>query len=264
VPDTNHAIETDVTDSTAELYQWLLFIGDTNLILSHRVSEWCGHAPALEEDIALANTALDLLGQAQLWLELAGQFDEQKRTADQLAFLRDANAFRNALLVELPNNDFGCTLMRQFLFDAWHFPVLQALVESSDERIAAIAEKASREVAYHLERSSDLVIRLGDGSDTSHQYMQAALDYLWCYTGELCAEQKTDSVLIADGIVHNPVLVAEAVHHTVSDTLSMATLRVPESEFMQTGGRAGVHTEHLGFLLAEMQFLQRTYPGSTW
>lgn len=249
---------------SAALFQWLLHMGDTNLILSHRVSEWCGHGPALEEDIALANTALDLLGQAQLWLELAGQTANEQQTADQLAYLRDAGDFRNALLVELPNGDFGNTLMRQFLFDAWHVPTLHELQSSTNKPVASIAEKAAREAAYHLERSSDLIIRLGDGSETSHTYMQNALNQLWQYTGELCEEQPTDSGLIDKGVIHSPGAVAQRWQQTVADTLARATLSVPDNDYMQSGGRVGVHTEHLGYLLSEMQFLQRAYPDSTW
>ncbi|MGQ3296529.1 MAG: 1,2-phenylacetyl-CoA epoxidase subunit PaaC, partial [Shinella sp.] len=163
----------------AALLEFLARIGDNALILGHRVSEWCGHAPALEEDIALANTALDLIGQTQLWLGLAGEVEGKGRSADDLAYLRDGYDFRNILLVERPNGDFGKTLMRQFLFDAWHYLLLKALKSSTETRIAEIAEKAFKEVSYHLDRSRDLVIRLGDGTAESHRRMQDALDDLW-------------------------------------------------------------------------------------
>ena len=228
------------TVDPAAFTEWLLRIGDNALILGHRVSEWCGHAPALEEDIALANTALDLIGQTQFWLGLAGEVEGQGRSADQIAFLRDAGAFRNVLLVERPNGDFGHTLMRQFLFDAWHLELLRALTGSADPRVAEIAAKAQKEVAYHLERSADLVIRLGDGTDESRRRMQKALDTLWPYTGELFLSDEADRA------------VAEA------------TLTLPGGSFQHKGGKRGVHTEHLGFLLAEMQFLQRAYPGAVW
>ena len=164
-----------------ELFEFLCRMGDNTLVLGHRVSEWCGHAPVLEEDIALANTALDLIGQTTLWLDLAGKVEDAGRDADRLAFHRDVWDFRNLLLVEQPNGDFGQTIMRQFLFDAWHLSQLTALMESSDAQIAAIAEKSSKEVTYHLERATDTVIGLGDGTDESHRRMQNALDLLWPY-----------------------------------------------------------------------------------
>ena len=186
------------------LFELLLRLGDTTLILGHRVSEWCGHAPALEEDIALANVALDLIGQTQMWLGLAAEVEGKGRTADDLAYLRDAWDFRNLLLVERPNGDFGHTLMRQFLFDAWHLELLEALRRSSDPRIAEIAAKAAKEVAYHLERSSDLVVRLGDGSAESHRRMQAALDALWPYVGEMFLGDAKDAAVTAAGIAPEP------------------------------------------------------------
>jgi ring-1,2-phenylacetyl-CoA epoxidase subunit PaaC len=244
--------------------EWLQRLGDNCLILGHRVSEWCGHAPALEEDIALANQALDLIGQCQLWLGLAAEVEGRGRDADALAYLRDAGAFRNLLLVELPNGDFGVTLMRQFLFDAFHFELLKALQSSSDPRVAEIAAKASKEVAYHLERSSDLVIRLGDGSDASHKRMQDALDALWAYTGEMFLADEKDVAVAEAGIAPNPRDLKAAWDATVLDVLTEATLAIPADSFAHKGGKRGVHTEHLGFILADMQFLQRAYPGSSW
>ena len=250
--------------SNEPLVDFLLRMGDNCLILAHRTSEWCGHAPALEEDIALANVSLDLIGQTQLWLGLAGEVENKGRTADDLAYFRDAYDFRNVLLVEQPNGDFGHTLMRQFLFDAWHFPMLKQLMQSSDKRVADIAEKASKEVAYHLERSSDLVIRLGDGSTESHHRMQTALDDLWSYSGEMLNEDVVDKPLVDGGILPEGTAVVSEWQERVSAVLAAAKLRQPESEYMRRGGRHGVHSEHLGFILAEMQFLQRAYPGATW
>ncbi len=186
-------------DAATDLFTGLTRLGDNTLILGHRVSEWCGHSPVLEEDIALANIALDLIGQTQFWLGLAGEVEGAGRDADALAFRRDSGDFRNILLVERPNGDFGHTLMRQFLFDAWHAPMLAALTKSSDSRIAEIAAKASKEVAYHIERSADLVIRLGDGTEESHARMQKALDRLWSYTGEMFLGDDTDARLAAPG-----------------------------------------------------------------
>ncbi|MCO5156854.1 MAG: phenylacetate-CoA oxygenase subunit PaaC [Aquamicrobium sp.] len=249
----------------AGLTEFLLRMGDNALVLGHRVSEWCGHSPVLEEDIALANTALDLIGQTQLWLGLAGEVEGKGRTADNLAYLRDAHAFRNLLLVELPNGDFGRTLMRQFLFDAWHLPMLKWLAASSrDPRIAEIAAKAVKEVAYHVERSADLVIRLGDGSEESHARMQTALDELWPYTGEMFAADAADEAAAAAGIAPSVPSLREPWEAVVDEVLAEATLKRPDGTYAHKGGRSGRHTEHLGYILAEMQFLQRAYPGSTW
>lgn len=248
----------------AALREFCLRMGDNTLILGQRVAEWCGHAPVLEEDIALANTALDLIGQTQMWLGLAAETGAKADSADSLAFLRDAGAFRNILLVERPNGDFGQTLMRQFLFDAWHHPMLVALGASSDARIAAIAAKAEREVAYHVERSADLVIRLGDGTQESRTRMQRALDDLWPYAGELFLGDSVDAELSAAGIAPDPVGLKPAWDARVGAVLAEATLTAPEDTFVHRGGRSGRHTEHLGHLLAEMQFLQRAYPGAVW
>ncbi len=257
------AVAAPNVDQTA-LFEFLKRIGDNTLILGHRVSEWCGHSPALEEDIALSNTALDLIGQTQLWLGLAGDVEGKGRTADNLAYLRDATEFRNVLLVERPNGDFGKTLMRQFLFDAWHFLMLKALCGSTDKRIADIAEKASKEVAYHLDRSRDLVIRLGDGTAESHRRMQEALDDLWAYTGELFTGDASDAALAEAGIAPEPQSLKAAWDELVGETLSEATLKKPADGYMHKGGKRGVHTEHMGFILADLQFLQRAYPGATW
>jgi ring-1,2-phenylacetyl-CoA epoxidase subunit PaaC len=246
------------------LFELLTRMGDNTLILGHRLSEWCGHAPVLEEDIALANTALDLIGQTQLWLSLAAEVESKGRTADNLAYLRDAAEFRNALLVERPNGDFGATLMRQFLFDAWHREQLSALTASSEPRVAAIAAKALKEASYHLERSSDLVIRLGDGTDESRRRMQSALDDLWSYTGELFLDDAGDHALAEDRVAPLPSSLRPAWDAVVQSVLGEATLTIPASRFAHKGGRRGVHTEHLGYILAEMQFLQRAYPGAVW
>ncbi len=248
--------------------EWLQRVGDNALILGHRVSEWCGHAPALEEDIALANQALDLIGQCQLWLGLAAEVEGKGRTADQIAYLRDAGAFRNLLLVERPNGDFGQTLIRQFLFDAFHIALLRALTESSDPRVAGIAAKAVKEVAYHLERSADLVVRLGDGTAESHDRMQKALDLLFPYTGEMFTDDATDRAMAEAGIAPLPSRLKPEWDRTVADVLEEATLTQPGQVWQHgvkgQGGKTGVHSEYLGFILAEMQFLQRAYPGATW
>lgn len=247
----------------AALVEFLLRIGDNTLILGHRVSEWCGRGPALEEDIALANTALDLIGQTQLWLTLAGEVEGKGRSADELTYLRDGCEFRNILLIERPNGDFGKTLMRQFLFDARHYLLLKALKGSTDRRIAEIAEKAFKEVSYHLDRSRDLIIRLGDGTAESHRRMQEALDDLWAFTGEMFVGDAADAALAQVGVIPEPQSLKAGWDEIVSDILTEATLKRPADGYMHKGGRRGVHTEHLGYLLAEMQFLQRAYPGAT-
>lgn len=263
LPEMTHAAATDRVPREA-LFEGLLRIGDSALILGHRVSEWCGHAPALEEDIALANVALDLIGQTQLWLELAGTVEGKGRSADDLAYLRDAWDFRNLLICERPNGDFGHTLMRQFLFDAYHHELLKGLSASSDPRVAEIAAKAGKEVAYHLERSSDLVVRLGDGTEESHRRMQEALEALWPYTGEMFLRDDKDAELADAGIAPDPASLRPAWERTVREVMTDATLQVPDSTFAHKGGKQGIHSEYLGYILAEMQFLQRAYPGASW
>lgn len=247
-----------------DLLTGLCRLGDNTLILGHRLSEWCGLAPALEEDIAIANVALDLIGQTQLWLGLAAEIEGAGRSADDLAFLRDSWHFSNLLLVERPNRDFGHTLMRQFLFDAWHLPLLQGLSASTAPRIAEIAAKAVKEVAYHLERSADLVIRLGDGSAESHTRMQDALERLWPYVGEMFHGDAVDARLAEAGVMPAPGSLRPAWEETVHAVLAEATLARPEGTFAHTGGRQGRHSEHLGHLLCSMQWLQRAYPGARW
>ena len=245
-------------------FEYLLRLGDNALIMSHRVGEWCGHGPALEEDIALSNVALDLLGQAQLWLGLAGEIEGAGRSADDLAYRRDAGAFRNVLLVERPNGDYAHTLMRQFLFDAWHIELIGALTRSSDARICEIAAKAQKEVAYHVERSAELVIALGDGTAESHERMQTALGALWRYTGELFLADAIEQRLAAAAVVPAPEGLKPAWTRTLEAVLAEATLKSPASGFAHKGGKNGRHTEALGFILAEMQFLQRAYPDARW
>lgn len=250
--------------AASDLFVGLTRLGDNTLILGHRVSEWCGHAPVLEEDIALANMALDLIGQTQLWLGLAGQVEGVGRDADALAFRRDVWDFRNLLLVERPNGDFGQTLMRQFLFDAWHQPMLAALEGSSDARVAEIAAKAGKEVAYHVERSADLVIRLGDGTEESHRRMQAALNALWPYAGEMFLGDEVDARLAEAGVMPAPETLRAPWEATVSAVLAEATLTRPAGNFAHKGGKQGRHGEHLGHLLTQMQWLQRAYPDARW
>lgn len=247
------------------LFEFCLRMGDNTLVLGHRVSEWCGHAPVLEEDIALANTALDLIGQTQLWLGLAGEVEAKGRDADALAFRRDAWDFRSVLLVEQPGGDFGNTILRQYLFDQWQVLFLEALKSSSDDRVAAIAAKASKEVAYHVERSRGTVVGLGDGTAESHARMQAALDRLYPYVGELFASDALDEEMATRGIAPLPATLRDAYDAALATTFAEATLTLPESRWTQTGGRDGTrHSEHLGHILTQMQWLQRAYPDATW
>lgn len=247
------------------LERFALRMGDNTLILGHRVSEWCGHSPVLEEDIALANTALDLIGQTQLWLGLAGELQGNGKSADDLAFLRDAWDFRNLLLTELPNGDFGRTMMRQFLFDAWQSILLPRLAQSPDTRIAEIAAKAAKEAAYHVERSADTVVGLGDGTEESHGYMQQALAYLWPYVGEIFDTDEADDCLAQAGVVPHSSTLKDEYYALITRVLTDATLDVPQDDFAHRGGRDGMrHTEHLGHLLTQMQWLQRAYPGANW
>ena len=252
-------------DRDTALFEFLLRMGDNTLVLGHRLSEWCGVAPVLEEDIALANTALDLIGQTQNWLGLAGEVECRGRSADDLAMLRDAWDFRNLLLVEQPNGDFGQTIMRSLLFDSWHLAMLEALQDSADDRIAAIAEKSAKEATYHAERSADLVIRLGDGTPESRGRMQAALDLLYPYVGEMFEADAVDRAMHEAGIAPDIAAMRAGYDARLGDILTEATLAIPESRFAHRGGKDGVrHSEHLGNLLVHMQWLQRAYPGATW
>ena len=246
------------------LLEHLLRLGDNCLILSQRLSEWCGHGPVLEEDIALTNVALDLLGQARLWLSYAGEVEGRGRGEDDLAFLRDAREFRNVLLVEQSNADYAFTTARQFYFDAWHSLALSELMRSADVRVAEIAEKAAKEVTYHLQRSSEWVIRLGDGTEESQRRMQTAVDALWSYTGELFEMDEMDRSARERGLGPDWGALRERWMQYVARTFAEATLEIPQGTWMQRGGRHGVHSERLGYILAEMQFLQRAYPGAKW
>ncbi|MBV8832985.1 MAG: phenylacetate-CoA oxygenase subunit PaaC [Acidobacteriaceae bacterium] len=246
------------------LFEFLLRMGDNCLVLSQRLSEWCGRGPVLEEDIALTNVALDLLGQARFWLSYAADVEGLGRDEDQLAYLRDAGEYRNVLLLEQPNGDYAVTSARQFYFDAWHYLMLQALSDSTETRVRDIAQKAVKEVRYHLERSRDWVLRLGDGTEESHRRMQAAVDGLWMFTGELFETDSIDDEMKTRGIGPDLQPLKQPWLADVAKTFADATLQMPASWSKQTGGKRGVHTEKLGYVLAEMQFLQRAYPGLKW
>ncbi|HEX6138818.1 MAG TPA: 1,2-phenylacetyl-CoA epoxidase subunit PaaC [Casimicrobiaceae bacterium] len=254
------------------LFDYLLRLGDNGLVLAQRLGEWVGQGPALEEDIASTNVGLDLLGQARLWLAYAGEIEGRDappgRSEDQLAYFRDSAEYRNLLLVEQPNGHYGDTIARQFLFDQWHVLLLGALARSCDERIAGIAAKAAKEARYHVERSADWVIRLGDGTQESHARMQAAVDDLWMYTGEMFAVDGTERALIDAGIAADAAALRAPWTSAVESVFAEASLAVPVDDWMQggrsRGGKQGVHTEHLSRLLAEMQVLPRTWPEARW
>ena len=236
-------------------FESLLRLGDDALILGQRLAEWLGHSPALEEDIASANISLDLIGQARLWLSLAGKVEGRGRDEDALAYLREDHEFRNCTLVELPNGDFAFTVVRRVLFDAYHGLLLERLSRSGDADVAAIAAKSKKEVDYHRRHSADWVIRLGDGTDESHRRAQSALDAMWKYTHEFFAPDAVDPEA---GALREPWLA------DVSRILSEATLALPPEGKFVSHGRQGVHSEHLAYLLAEMQVLHRAHPGARW
>ncbi|HDC4639280.1 TPA: phenylacetate-CoA oxygenase subunit PaaC [Enterobacter cloacae] len=242
---------------------YALRLGDNGLVLSQRLGAWCGHAPELEIDLALANIGLDLLGQARNFLACAaereGQGDE-----DTLAFGRDERQFHNLLLAEQPNGNFADTIARQYLMDAWNVALYERLIHSSDSQLAAIAAKAIKEARYHLRFSRGWLVRLGDGTEISSQKMQQAIDNLWRFTAELFEADDVELELIESGVAVDPRTLRQPWEHEVFAGLREATLRVPDQTAYRTGGKRGLHTEHMGPMLAEMQYLQRAYPGQQW
>lgn len=246
------------------LFEYTLRLGDDSLILGQRLSEWCGHGPILEEDIAMTNIALDLIGQANNLLEYAADIQHEGKTADDLAFLRFDKDYKNLLLVEQPNGDFGQTMVRQFFFDAYRKLLFDRLITSSDAQLAAIAEKSIKETKYHLKHSSEWVIRLGDGTEESHDRIQSAIDALWRYTDELFYTDEVDEELIGQGVIPDMSGIKEEWMNYVSNVLEEATLSIPDNGWTFGGGRVGKHSEHLGYILADMQFMQRAYPGMEW
>ena len=264
-----------------ELINYTLHLADNSLILGHRNSEWCGHGPILEQDIALTNIALDLIGQARYLYQYAARlinenpgasdliFDASPVTEDTLAYFRDTRQFRNCLLVEQPNGDWAQTLLKQFLFSAYQYPLYTALQKSADKELCAIAEKAIKEVSYHLRWSGEWIIRMGDGTSESHKRLMHAFDELWMYTGELFIPSEEEKLLVNNGISANLVSVKESwmarVEQVFVDAnLPLAHIRDQKPTIFQKGGKEGRHSESLGYILAEMQFVQRAYPGNEW
>jgi ring-1,2-phenylacetyl-CoA epoxidase subunit PaaC len=253
-----------ISVSETPLVLYALRRADDALILGHRLSEWCGQAPALEEDMALANMGLDLLGQARELYSYAAKVEGQGNDEDKFAYLRDIRQYRNLLLLEQPNGDFAHTMVRQFFYAGFADLYWRAMMKSSDATLAAIAAKSEKESAYHLRHSSEWIVRLGDGTEESHRRAQTAIDDLWAFTGEMFHIDESERALIDSGIAVDPVTQRPQWLKTVSDIVSEATLVLPRSDWMQQGGRSGRHSEHLGHLLSELQSMPRTFPGVTW
>ena len=246
------------------LYKYLLGIADNSLILGQRLGELCGHGPSLETDIACTNISLDLFGQVRSYFQYAAKIAGDGRTEDDIAMLRKEREYKNVLLVEQPNTDFAYTLGRQFLFDVYHLAFLTELQKSTDLTLSAIANKCIKEVSYHERFSSDWVKRLGDGTEESKAKMQDAINSLWTYTDELFHQTEADKVMVEEGVGVDVTKLREAYYKNVTELLGEATLEVPESKWFQKGGKEGIHTEHLGYLLSDLQYMQRTYPNMEW
>lgn len=246
------------------LFEFLLRKADDSLILGHRLSEWCGHGPVLEEDIALTNIALDLVGQATELYRYAATVEDKGRTDDDLAFLRIERDYKNVLLVEQLNGDFGKTITRQFFFDQFENLFYEALTKSTDEQIKAIAQKTILEIRYHITHSSEWMIRLGDGTEESHNRVQESIEDLSRFVDELFYQDEVDEILIKEGVIPDVSKFRATFDKNVNDILEEATLQLPEKSFQLSGGRKGVHSEHLGYLLAELQYMQRAFPGMKW
>lgn len=246
------------------LIKYILGVADNSLILGQRLGELCGHGPNLETDIALTNISLDLLGQTRNYYQYIAKLQSDNKTEDDIAFMRSEREYVNVLLVEQPNNHFGFVMARQFYFDVFHLLLMNELQNSKDETLAAIANKGIKEVSYHLRFSSDWVKRLGDGTEVSHKKMQEGIDDLWRYTNELFQQTDADKAMIAEGVGVDVSIFKEAYYKKVSDVLTEATLIVPTEKYFQKGGKQGIHTEHMGFILAELQYMQRSYPNLKW
>jgi len=250
-----------------DLVDYTLFLADSSLIMGHRLSEWTGHGPMIEQDIAITNIALDLIGQARNFYQYAAgmitEIQGKKVTEDDLAYLRDANEFKNLLITELPNGDWAKTILKVFFLSVWQFYFYQKLIYSEDKRLSAIAEKSLKEVTYHVKWSSDWVIRLGDGTEESQGKIANAIEDLWPYTGEMFMPVEFENNL-KNSVGIDVSSIKNDYIEKVAAVLKEATLYVPRESWMHTGGKKGVHTEHLGYILAEMQFLQRAYPGLEW
>lgn len=250
--------------SKEALVKYILRIADNNFILGQRLSEWCGHGPILEEDIALSNIALDKLGLASGLYKYAAQIEGNGRDEDYYPFLRHEREFTNQLMVEQPNGDYAVTLMRELFNDTFDYYFLQALQKSADSTLAALASKSIKEVTYQLRHCSEWIIRFGDGTEESHKRAQDALNSLWRFTGEYFEMNEIDEVLLKEKIAVDLNGIKATYYKHVADVLSQAKLTIPLNEFMQTGSRKGIHGDHLGYILTDAQYMQRTYPGAKW
>ena len=246
------------------LYKYILGIADNSLILGQRMGALTGHGPSLETDIACTNISLDLFGQVRSYYQYAAKIAGDGRTEDDIAMLRKEREYVNVLLVEQPNTDFAYSIARQFLFDVYHLLFLNELQKSKDLTLSAIASKSIKEVSYHQRFSSDWIKRLGDGTDLSHQKMQDAIDALWTYTDELFHQTQADKVMVKEGVGVDVTKLKETYYKQVNEVLEEATLNIPESKYFQKGGKEGIHTEHMGYLLSDLQYMQRTYPNMEW
>lgn len=251
-------------DKQEALINYCLRLGDTSLILGQRMAEWCSNGPTLEEDIAMTNLSLDFFGQARTMLTYAGELEGKGRTEDDLAYKRNEREYYNTLLSERPNGNFSDTVARNFLQDAFFYHLYKALINSKDKRVAAHAEKSLKEITYHLRHSSEWIVRLGDGTNESHQKTQNSLNDIWAYTGDLFEMNEVDDLLIKDGIAANLTKVKAEWDQTIDAVLQRATLTRPEDRHMHTGRLNAIHSEHLGHLLTDMQYLQRAYPEAKW
>jgi ring-1,2-phenylacetyl-CoA epoxidase subunit PaaC len=246
------------------LIQYIFGIADNSLILGQRLGELCGHGPSLETDIALTNISLDLLGQTRSYYQYVAKLQGGDATEDTVAFLRLEREYKNVLLVEQPNTDFGYSIARQFLFDVFHLSLLNELQNSTDETLAAIAKKSIKEVSYHIRFSSDWIRRLGDGTDESHNRIQTAINDLWIFTDELFLQTAADQAMVSEGVGMDVTLLKNAYYQKVGEVLVESTLQTPSIEYFQKGGKQGIHSEHMGYILTELQYMQRTYPNMTW
>ncbi|MEO5564150.1 MAG: 1,2-phenylacetyl-CoA epoxidase subunit PaaC [Chitinophagaceae bacterium] len=254
----------DQIPNSQYLIPYTLHLADDTLILAQRNAEWCGHGPVLEQDIAITNISLDLLGQARNFYQYAAELKGDGATEDSLAYLRTEREFTNCLLVEQPNGDWAQTILRQFFYSAYQSLLLRELQNSKDAQLVAIAEKSLKEVTYHLRWSSEWVIRLGDGTEESNKRILKAIDELWMYTGELFEPVEFESITNQFGFGVNVAGLKDEWIKKIKEVFEEAGLPVPEKAFMQKGGKEGKHTEHLGYILTDLQYLQRTYPGAEW
>lgn len=246
------------------LIQYICGIADNSLILGQRLGELCGHGPSLETDIALTNISLDLFGQVRSYFQYAAELQGNQSTEDTFAFLRKEQEYRNVLLVEQPNTDFAYVIARQFLFDVYHQLFLEKLQLSSDQTLAAIAKKSLKEVTYHVRFSSDWVIRLGDGTEESHNRISSTIADLWIFTEELFSATEVESEMSKNSIGVDVSALRDTYYQRVQAVLNEATIAIPDVKYFQKGGKQGNHTEHMGYILTEMQYMQRTFPNMTW